>query len=275
MPSRHRARRELRDAQLRSLLARFEPLKPGAAGSASAQQQRRCRVLPIDDQGQSEPAEADAGEFWARVPSGLDPSDGELDAGRSARKRQQLGSMIAYVLPLVRAGDVIVDFGAGSGHLGLLLAWLRPDCHVVLVERKEYSAIYGRRRISAMQLTNCEFFCGGIEEFAELTVVAGEPAGPSSASAAGGPPAAMATRHGGRVDVGVAMHACGLLTDLSIDLCVQRGARFAFCPCCCTRSHAPLAPYIAFADCPCLIEQLTLRLTSRPCIYVMCVVVRS
>ena len=217
MPSRHRARRELRDAQLRSLLARFGPLKPGSESG--------CSVLPVDDQGQSEPAEAEAAEFWGRVPSGLDPSDGELDEGRSARKRQQLGSMVAYVLPLIRADDVVVDFGAGSGHLGLLLAWLRPDCHVVLVERKEYSAIYGRRRIAAMQLKNCEFFCGGIEEFGELQVVAEQP--PAAA------PTAM-PRYGGRVDVGVAMHACGLLTDLAIDLCVQRGARFAFCPCCCT-----------------------------------------
>eukprot|EP01043_Picozoa_sp_COSAG02_P034118 COSAG02_NODE_2368_length_9050_cov_27.534689_5_plen_249_part_00 len=218
MPSRHRARRELRDAQLRNLLSRFGALKPGSAETG-------CSVVPLDDQGQSEPTDAEAEDFWDRVPSGLDPSDGELDEGRSARKRQQLGSMVAYVLPLLRPGDVVADFGAGSGHLGLLLAWLRPDCHVVLVERKEYSAIYGRRRIAAMELTNCEFFCGGIEEFGELPLVGDQP----SASK----PATM-TRYGGRVDVGVAMHACGLLTDLAIDLCVQRGARFAFCPCCCT-----------------------------------------
>lgn len=230
MPSRHRARRELRDAQLRSLLARFGPLKPGGA--------KACCVLPVDDQGQSEPAEAEAEDFWARVPAGLDPSDGELDEGRSARKRQQLGSMVAYVLPLLQAGDVIADFGAGSGHLGLLLAWLRPDCHVVLVERKEYSAIYGRRRIAAMQLSNCEFFCGGIEEFADLPLVADQP---SELRLSSEP--ATRTRYGGRVDVGVAMHACGLLTDLAIDLCVQRGARFVFCPCCCTFRLAACVHY--------------------------------
>ena len=212
MPSRHRARREIRDAQLRSLLARFAPLKPGSEASG---------VVAVSDEGESAPEGAVADTFWGRVPSGLDPSDGELDAGRSARKRQQLGSMVAYVLPLMLPGDVCVDFGAGSGHLGLLVAWLRPDCHVVLVERKEYSAIYGLRRIAEMQITNCEFFCGGIEEFGEL---------PSRKEADSSPTAPA--RFGGRVDVGVAMHACGLLTDLSVDLCVQRGAKFALCPCC-------------------------------------------
>ena len=32
---------------------------------------------------------------------------------------------------------------AGTGHLGLFLAWLRPDASVVLVERKEFCAAFG------------------------------------------------------------------------------------------------------------------------------------
>ena len=148
MPSRHRNRRQLRDAQLRSLLGRFAPLSPDAGLSAASR-------VGVEVDGR--PRAADEEEaFWRRVPAGLDPSHGELDAGRSARKRQQLSSMVAHVLPLLRPGDVAVDFGAGSGHLGLLLAWLRPQCHVVLVERKEYSAVHGRRRIRDMGLTNCE-----------------------------------------------------------------------------------------------------------------------
>ena len=70
-----------------------------------------------------------------------------------------------------------------------------------------------------------QFFCGGIEEFAELPTT-------PTATAAAAAAAAARLKHGGRVDVGVAMHACGLLTDLSIDLCLERGARFALCPCC-------------------------------------------
>ena len=151
MPSRHRNRRQLRDAQLRSLLGRFAPLSPDAGLSAAS---RVDAASGESDDGPQRVADEEA--FWRHVPAGLDPSHGELDAGRSARKRQQLSSMVAHVLPLLRPGDVAVDFGAGSGHLGLLLAWLRPQCHVVLVERKEYSAVHGRRRIRDMGLTNCE-----------------------------------------------------------------------------------------------------------------------
>ena len=34
------------------------------------------------------------------------------------------------------------------------------------------------------------------------------------------------------LDVAVAMHACGQLTDLALDLCVATSARFVLCPCC-------------------------------------------
>ena len=136
-----------------------------------------------------------------------------------------------HVLPLLSAagGDTIVDFGAGSGHLGLLLAWLRPDCHVVLVERKEYSAQHGRRRISSLGVDNCEFFCGGIEEFAAL--LAEERAAQSGNHAIRTDSAPPQLRSAVRLDVGVAMHACGQLTDLALSLCVEAKARFALCPC--------------------------------------------
>jgi 16S rRNA G1207 methylase RsmC len=33
-------------------------------------------------------------------------------------------------------GDVVVEFGAGGGHLGLVLAFCLPQCTVVLMDRK-------------------------------------------------------------------------------------------------------------------------------------------
>jgi SAM-dependent methyltransferase len=224
MPSRHRSRREHRDARLRELLARFEPLRPQYAPSAGTVPAAAVQLLSQGEQDGAVAAEED--EFWRHVPEGLDPSSGDLDAGRAQRKRQQLGSMVRHVLPLLSAGggDTIVDFGAGSGHLGLLLAWLRPDCHVVLVERKEYSAQYGRRRISSLGVGNCEFFCGGIEDFADLLAKAAAPEAAIS-------PAQPRLRGAARLDVGVAMHACGQLTDLALSLCVEARARFALCPC--------------------------------------------
>eukprot|EP01052_Picozoa_sp_SAG31_P028384 SAG31_NODE_2735_length_5170_cov_5.478407_3_plen_758_part_00 len=157
---------------------------------------------------------------------------GKLEPSRALRKRQQIGSMAASVLPLLNPGDVVADFGAGTGHLGLLLAWLRPDCHVVLVERKEYSAHHGRSRIARLGLQNCEFFCGGIEEFAALLTQCkrgdGQHGDANDVTDGTGVPLKVA----GKIDIGVAMHACGQLTDLALDLCVAERAKFAMCPCC-------------------------------------------
>ena len=117
----------------------------------------------------------------------------------------------------------MVDFGAGTGHLGLLLAWLRPDCTVVLVERKPFSAHHGRKRIAALGLLNCEFYCGGAEEYTAL-IDGGLPA--DSLDDTG-----MALRER-RLSLGVAMHACGPLTDAALSLCVRHSAKFVLCPCC-------------------------------------------
>ena len=35
-----------------------------------------------------------------------------------------------------------------------------------------------------------------------------------------------------RFQVGIAMHFCGMLTDLALGACLRQHAAFAFCPCC-------------------------------------------
>ncbi len=40
---------------------------------------------------------------------------------------------------IARPGDTIVEFGAGGGHLGLVLAHVLPACTVVLLDRKVLS----------------------------------------------------------------------------------------------------------------------------------------
>lgn len=89
---------------------------------------------------------------WKNVPESLDPAQGELEAMRAARKRWQVEAVVRAALPVIdslavgRLGDEqehmvhVVDFGAGSGHVGLLVAWLRPrNCFVTLLERKATS----------------------------------------------------------------------------------------------------------------------------------------
>ena len=88
MPSRHRSRREIRDARLRALLARFEPLRPLCSSSAAA-------VRQLSQQEHDEAVAAEEEEFWKHVPEGLDPSSGKLDVGRARRKRQGTASNAA------------------------------------------------------------------------------------------------------------------------------------------------------------------------------------
>jgi len=55
---------------------------------------------------------------------------GELNPDRSKRKREQIENMISGIAPLIKTGDRIVEFCAGGGHLGIVIAYLRPDCNV-------------------------------------------------------------------------------------------------------------------------------------------------
>ena len=72
-------------------------------------------------------------QFWSELPPLLDPGTEKANlkkAGRAERKRRQLQSLATLALQVAQDGDVVVDFGAGSGHLGLLIAVLNPTCQV-------------------------------------------------------------------------------------------------------------------------------------------------
>jgi len=117
----------------------------------------------------------------------LDPAAGKLGADRALRKRQQLRSVASHVLPLLEPGSRVVEFGAGCGHLSLLLASLRPDCLFTLVEVKPYTSNIAAERVASSGLANAAVFTGSIDEYA------------SSAAcfdvAIGSPPPRPAQRH--------------------------------------------------------------------------------
>nr|SVE72933.1 EOG090X0615 [Ceriodaphnia reticulata] len=104
---------------------------------------------------------------------------------RLDRKIQQLDGMAAAVIDTVSEGDVVVDFCSGGGHLGILLAYLLPRCHLIMVDNKEESVRHARSRVALLKLTNVTIIQSNLDYFR------------------------------GRFDLGIALHACGVATDLA------------------------------------------------------------
>jgi len=181
---------------------------------------------------------------WARVPPSLDPAGGggaltygahtgAIKAGgastggasgRAQRKRQQVESVFAALLPLLlelrrqqaRRGDAsstvpaplrIVDFGSGSGNATLAIAWALHQrglrCTWLLLDAKERAVALAAERVAAAGLELVvEARAGKIEELCEP------------------------------FDAGVAVHACGVATDLAQLQCLRAAAPFVLVPCC-------------------------------------------
>ena len=125
-----------------------------------------------------------------------------FQGSRLDRKIQQLDGMATAVVDAVSEGDVVVDFCSGGGHLGILLAYLLPRCHVIMVDNKEESIRNARQRVAQLKLDNVTIIQSNLDYFR------------------------------GRFDLGVALHACGVATDLVLQTCLVRRAAFVLCPCC-------------------------------------------
>ncbi|XP_013179993.1 PREDICTED: glutathione S-transferase C-terminal domain-containing protein homolog [Papilio xuthus] len=139
---------------------------------------------------------------WNNVPDGANPFAGHLPDVRIVRKSQQLENLAQAVLEIAQDGDLIVDFCSGSGHLGIFLAHLLPNCTIILLENKEQSLLRARKRVHEMCLKNVYFFQCNLDFFV------------------------------GKFNIGVALHACGVASDLVLDKCLKANAKFVLCPCC-------------------------------------------
>jgi hypothetical protein len=101
----------------------------------------------------------------------------------------------------VRVRLVAADFGAGSGHLSLPLAYLHPGVTVWLIDVNGYALDLARQRAEAAGLANVRFFAGPVAEFAEP------------------------------FHLGFALHACGPASDEAQERCLEHGATYVICPC--------------------------------------------
>ncbi|XP_045774798.1 glutathione S-transferase C-terminal domain-containing protein homolog [Maniola jurtina] len=145
---------------------------------------------------------------WNVIPDGANPAAGHLPDERVIRKSKQLENLCLAVLSMAKEGDHIVDFCCGSGHLGILIAYLLPKCTVILLENKEQSLSRGKERVQQMGLQNVYFFQCNLDFFI------------------------------GKFDIGIALHACGIASDLVLDKCLEANAKFVICPCCYGSLHA-------------------------------------
>ncbi|XP_013200963.2 glutathione S-transferase C-terminal domain-containing protein homolog [Amyelois transitella] len=145
---------------------------------------------------------------WKDIPDGANPTAGHLPDERVIRKSQQLENLALAILEIAKDGDIIVDFCSGSGHLGILVAHLLPKCTIILLENKEQSLLRARSRVHEMGLHNVLFFQGNLDFFV------------------------------GKFDIGIALHACGIASDLVLDKCLKANAKFVLCPCCYGSLHA-------------------------------------
>ncbi|XP_060064332.1 glutathione S-transferase C-terminal domain-containing protein-like [Ylistrum balloti] len=138
---------------------------------------------------------------WDGIPEGVHPG-ADLPKKRLMRKCQQLENLVTAVQALAKPGNIIVDFCSGGGHLGLVIAYLMPDCKVYLVENNESSLMRAKNRVDKASLSNVTLFQCNQDYFR------------------------------GRFDVGTCLHACGSATDMVLHQCLQNNASFVICPCC-------------------------------------------
>uniref|UniRef100_A0A6Q2WWY7 Glutathione S-transferase C-terminal domain-containing protein n=1 Tax=Esox lucius TaxID=8010 RepID=A0A6Q2WWY7_ESOLU len=139
---------------------------------------------------------------WDSLPAAVNPTEGKMSDVRAARKRQQLNNLVAMVTELARPGQTVVDFCSGGGHVGIVLAHALPDCEVILIENKEESLQRAEQRCAELGLTNIGLIQANLDYFT------------------------------GPFHIGVALHACGVATDMVMEQCVQAGAGFVVSPCC-------------------------------------------
>jgi 16S rRNA (guanine527-N7)-methyltransferase len=86
-----------------------------------------------------------------------------VEALESSRRLGMLGSApiadviahsSAFLAPLADVSGTVVDLGSGGGVPGLVIAWMRPDLHVVVVDRRVTRTDHLQRLVRRLRLTD-------------------------------------------------------------------------------------------------------------------------
>ncbi|MEW5303398.1 MAG: hypothetical protein WDW36_006096 [Sanguina aurantia] len=141
--------------------------------------------------------------------SGLEEDERGMMGRRVLRKRKQVESfllLLNQILPVTDSAPLahsVVEFGCGSGSLLLPLAFLLPGCHFHGVDIKDSAVVLLLARAKEAGLTNVSAEVGYIEDY-----------------------------RGPRMDVALALHACGSATDLAMLQAFRHRAAYIVSPCC-------------------------------------------
>ncbi len=162
----------------------------------------------------------------------------ELPIGRLDRKRQQIESLVSYALGLLpKSGGTLVEFCAGGGYCGLLVAFLRPDVSVYLTDMNAISLKFAECKAKKFGLRNvrCSVFPMQwlVQRNEDNTHIDNSSDDSNASCGVEGvsmiiPPREMPHKF----HVGVALHACGSSSDVVMRICMQSSSSFVICPCC-------------------------------------------
>lgn len=222
---------------------------------------RFVELPPIPATAQSEDWPFDCVPSAARV-TGDEP--GKLTGIRAVRKEGQIRSMLRCIVPMLPTQQTqqttIVDFCGGSGHTALPLALLLPHCKVVVVDigsrslqllhEKALRCVQQDGASNSESSSSSEDSC--MNDAVERQQQDATYQEQVERQCAGIPN--LYTYHGSietyseHFDIGVALHACGEATDVTLRACARVGANFVVCPCCVGKLHYQrMNPYIYHA----------------------------
>ncbi|KAJ8298327.1 hypothetical protein KUTeg_024858 [Tegillarca granosa] len=153
--------------------AKYRAIKPDVAATLD-----KIKVGQIQVEIGTHPKGDNVEIEWDTLPQVVSPGN-DLPNKRVKRKCQQVENLVTAVMEIAKPGDKIVDYCSGGGHVGIVIAYLLPDCKVYLIENKEESLTRAKARIDKLNLSNCnmDYFKG-------------------------------------KFDIGVCLHACGVATDM-------------------------------------------------------------
>jgi hypothetical protein len=185
--------------------------------------------------------------------------EGQLsDLKRATRKEHQIRSIFRCVLSLLpvdlgqeKAAYTIVDFGGGSGHLGIPLALFLPSCRVIVVDLNERRLQLLHRKAKQCSAESLDSIVGGATERS----TANDALSPCILEACQGVPN-LFTFYGAveafheTFDMAVALHLCGEATDVALRKCGHVKAQALVCaPCCVGKlSREKKNPYVFLAN---------------------------